>query len=363
MKLSTLVLVLATGLGLASCSPRSPQAAEMSSSLNVLTWEDYFPEEVLDAFEERTGATLNIIEYSNSDEGRSLLMSQPEDYDVIITDDLTLRLLVNQQLLAKLDKKQLPHFGNLGDYAGQSYDPNNDHSIPYLWGTTLLSYNSELVTREPRSWTDLWDPELTKGGLVGMLNEPTELFAAALLSLGHSPNEVTEEQVIEARDFLLQKFDELNMHFLGEVEMIDALRDNYCAAALAYSGDALMAAEDNENIVAIIPEEGAVLWVDNLSISRECKAKKLAHRFLDFTMEAEIAKQCAEYNWYASPNVAAEEILDPELLEDTTIYPPTPVLERCFYFDNSAKYRRLISVHMRPIKERAKTDQKFATAE
>lgn len=359
------ILLLLLALLFPSCSPQqsSSQASAAKDVLTILTWEEYFPPEVLEEFEDNEDILLEVITYENSEHFYGLMLSQPERYDVVVIDDHAFRILQNLRLLADLDHSQLTNFSNLGHYKGQKFDPENRFSIPYLWGTTLLTYDAELVKRPPTSWNDLWDPQVVGNEMVAMLMEPSELFAVAMLKLGHPTSSSDEHQIAEARDTLLAQFDSVNLRYLTEIEIIEHLEEGVCAAAMLYSGDYTVASEENPNLEAIIPEEGATLWMDNFCISQESDNKELAYRFIDFMIDAEVAKECAEWNWYASPNEAAEKLLDPELLSDKTVYPPAGVLAKCSYLETSEERQRLIGLYMRPIKDRAKDVSEFLTAE
>ncbi len=361
---NTLLLLLA--LLFPSCSPRhssSQVSTAARDTLTLLTWEDYFPPEVLEAFEKEEGINLEVITYESSEHFYGLMLSQPDRYDVVVIDDHAFRILQNLRLLAELDHGQLTNFSNLGHHKGQQFDPENRFSIPYLWGTTLLTYDAELVKRPPTSWRDLWDSQVVGNEMVAMLMEPSELFAVALLSLGYPTNSSDKNQIAEARDSLLAQFDSVNLRYMSEIEIMEHLEKGVCAAAMLYSGDYTIASEENPNLEAVIPEEGATLWMDNFCVSQESDNKELAYRFIDFMIDAEIAKECAEWNWYASPNEAAEKILDPELLSDKAVYPPAGVLAKCSYIETSEERQRLIGLYMRPIKDRAKDASEFLTAE
>jgi len=175
------------------------------------------------------------------------------------------------------------------------------------------------------------DQESPTFGRTTMLDDTREGFAAALVYLGYDINTTDEGQLQEARDLLIQAKAGLSGYDS------DTFEDNLAAGenlmAHGWNGDFLVAQEENENILYTVPEEGGVIWVDAICIpiTASPEQKLAGEMFINFLLRAEIGALLSEYNYYASPNAAAEELLDEEFLTDPTVYPPEDVLSRLQY--------------------------------
>ena len=164
-----------------------------------------------------------------------------------------------------------------------------------------------------------------------MLNNKEEVIAVALKYLGYSINSNNISQLEEAKELLLQQ-KTLIQGYEDPITIIDKLGSGELLLAHCYSGDAYSAAEANENITFVIPEEGADLWIDNLVISVDSPHKYTAEVFINYIFEPEVHTNITNYLWYANPNVAAQELIEEEIIEDPGIYPPQNVLDKCEYF-------------------------------
>ncbi|MFT5469578.1 MAG: spermidine/putrescine transport system substrate-binding protein [Verrucomicrobiales bacterium] len=367
MKTTNLIsraLVLAIiALAMSSCNePSSSEARESTTvppeveepkTLTLLGWGDYIPEETLARFTKETGIAIAYQPYENTDEALGRINSEPGRYDVILTDEDTAAQMRQRKLLGDLDHEQLPNLANLGRrYADILPDPDYTFSAPYLLGNTVLVYNTKLVENPARSWSTLWDPKAVGDGQVWMLNEPAEVFAMAHLALGHDMNTTEPADFETAGNLLLEQLEKVNVIYNSDVEIARALVEGRCAAAMLYNSNAAVALGENEDLEMALPREGVPLCCDMFLVSRETQRAELAHVFINFMLEAEVAAECAEWNWCATPNQRAEEILDPELLADEVAYPPADVLAKSAFHDTGKPDRlRLVGVNYRAIME------------
>ena len=130
----------------------------LSDELNIFNWEDYFGETTLEDFEEIFGVKINLYTFEDEDYMISALSTNPSKYDIVIASDSTVKELIEMKQLAKLDKSHIPNIKNLDpDFLNLSFDPGNEYSIPYLWGTTGIAYNRSAVKENVKSWSILWD--------------------------------------------------------------------------------------------------------------------------------------------------------------------------------------------------------------
>lgn len=337
LRLATVLLLGATFSILSSCDrvaeesvlkgEASTQSSE-SEELVILNWDDYLAPEVIAAFEEETGVRIRLETFESLGELQGKLQSEPDAYDLVVVDDVTLNELKEVQLLGEINHGMVPNLSNIDDkYLDLAFDPGNRYSVPYLWGTTLVAYRADKIEDPDQSWNLLWDPALE--GKVAMMDEKEDLYAASLLSLGFRLNsedpaelEAAFERLVEQRELVKPLY-----RTLGDVE--DLLISGKVWVACLYSGDAAMLAEEDDRIDYFIPDEGAPKWMDNLAITKEARHPEEAHQFINFISRGDIAAQNAGYLWTATPNLAAESHMDEELRQDETVYPLAEVRAKC----------------------------------
>jgi spermidine/putrescine transport system substrate-binding protein len=320
---------------------RPHSASPESSIVTLLTWDDYIDPDVITALTEDTGITVDYQTFSDTDELVSLLKSNPDQYDVIVADDSIIQLLTEFKLIRRLDHERLANLGNLDPtYLDLHFDPKNQYSLPYLWGTTGIGYRKDKVPNPEESWNLLWDENLK--GKIMMLQERHEAYAAALKSLGYGLNSENEDELEAAGKKLLEQAESLNVQYGDDAEVRQALIDGTAWVANCYSGDAFYAAEDNENISYFIPQEGAPLWIDSFVISRDAPNLEMAYRFLDYMLTPQAAAGNANYLFYGSPNKSAIPFLEKELVEDKRIFVPKERLAQCDYHRKLSANRETI---------------------
>ena len=310
-------------------------AAEVEPAKEIVfyNWSDYIGPEIYGLFEEETGITVVEDNFSSNEELLAKLQGGAAGYAVIVPSDYTVSIMAEEGMLAELDHDKIPNLKNLSEkFQNVPFDPGNKYCVPYQWGTTGIGYLDGEV-EEPTSWSIIFEP--VEGsptyGRTTMLDDVREAFAAALVYLGYDINTTDEAKMEEAKKLLIQAKPGLSGFDSDTFEDLLASGENLIAHG--WSGDFLMAQEDNENVAYTIPKEGGVVWVDNMCIpaSATPEEKLAAEMFIDFILRPDIGAMVSEYNWYASPNAAAEENLDEEFLTDPTVYPPEEVLEKLQY--------------------------------
>lgn len=348
----TPLLILA--LVVAGCAGAGPTAedgdgagVEPASEIVIYNWSEYIDPEIYDAFTEETGIAITEDNFSSNEEMLAKLQGGATGYSLVVPSDYTVAIMIEEGMLAQLNHDNIPNLSNLADrFREVPYDPGNEHCVAYQWGTTGLGYLADQVD-EPSSWAVLFEPDpgAETFGRATMLDDVREVFSAALIYLGYDINTTDEAQLEQARDLLINAkaglagFDS------------DTYEDNVAAGenllAHGWNGDFLFAQEDNENLSYTIPEEGGVIWIDNICIpSTASPAEQLAaEMFINYLLDADVGAQLSGWNYYASPNAAAEEILGEEFTTDPAVYPPQDVLERLQYIrplgEFEATYQRM----------------------
>lgn len=316
--------VLLCMLGLLSCSgPRAPR------ELHLFIWANYIDPEIYKLFESEFGAKV-IEENVDSNETVILkLQAGVTGYDIIMPSDYAVETLARAGLLATLDLSKIPNFQNISPrFRNLYYDPRNSYSVPYLWGTTGIGYNAQKLETPPTSWADLFEPARVERyrGRISMLNDPRETIGAALKYLGYSVNSTDPAQIEAAKNVLLAQKPYLARYDSETYD--DFLLTGDLVMAHGWSGEFAKARLENPDIRYVIPQEGGVVWTDNLAIPKSSTNQELAHQFIDFLLRPQINARIVNFLRYPSPNDAAKPYILPEILNDPAIYPPDELMEK-----------------------------------
>jgi spermidine/putrescine-binding protein len=315
-------------------APEAPaEGVQPANEIVVYNWSEYIDPQIYTMFEEETGIKITEDNFSSNEELYAKLKGGAAGYALIVPSDYYVSIMMQEGILAELDHLNIPNIANLSErFTEVPYDVGNKYCVPYQWGTTGIGYLDGQV-EEPTSWSVLFEPDPNSPayGRITMLDDPRETFASALIYLGYDINTTDEAQLEEAKDLLIKAKPALSGYDSDTFEDLLASEENLMAHG--WNGDFLVAQDTNENVAYTIPEEGGVIWVDNMCVPATAPAedKLAAEMLIDFILRPDIGAMLSEYTYYASPNKAAEENLDPDFLNDTAVYPPAEVLDKLQY--------------------------------
>ncbi|WP_181085116.1 polyamine ABC transporter substrate-binding protein [Pseudomonas oryzihabitans] len=314
-------------------------------TVRVYNWSDYVGETTLEDFQKATGITpvYDVFDSNETLEGK--LLAGHTGYDVVVPSSNFLAKQIKAGAFQILDKSQLPNWQNLDPALLKQLeksDPGNQYGVPYLWGTNGIGYNVDKVkaalgTDKLDSWAILFEPEnlkkLSKCG-VSFMDSPDEVYPAVLQYLGLDPNSTNPDDYKKAEAQLL-KVRPYITYFHSSKYISDLANGNICVA-FGYSGDVFQArsraeeAKKGVNIGYAIPKEGANLWFDLLAIPKDAKNVKEAHAFINYLLQPEVIAKVSDYVGYANPNPKAGELMNAELRQDETVYPPQAVMDKLY---------------------------------
>jgi putrescine transport system substrate-binding protein len=308
-----------------------------AEEVHVYNWSDYIDEALLSKFEEETGIKLVYDVFDSNEILETKLLAGASGYDVVVPTGTFLQRQIQAGVFQKLDKSKLPNMTNAWDMVAErtaKYDPGNEYSVNYMWGTTGIGINVAKVKEALGDDTPLdslaliFDPanmeKLSKCG-VQVLDAPTEIIPAALKYLGEDPDAQDYDTIAKVEPVLtaiapfVQKF--------HSSEYINALANGDICVAFGWSGDVLQArdrAAEAGNGVEIeyhIPKEGALMWFDQLAIPADAPNPEAALKFINFVLDAHNAAAASNYVYYANGNKASQEFLNEDVIGDTAIYP------------------------------------------
>ncbi len=276
-------------------------------TLYIYNWGEYTGENIIADFEEETGASV-VMDNFDSNEQMYIKVANQEVYDLLVPSDYMIQRLIEEDLLQKLDKSKLDCMDKLSDAVkGLPYDPGNDYSVPYFWGTVGIVYDKTKVDIEDleREGYNIFLDEKYKGD-VYLYDSERDSFMMALKALGYSMNTEDEQELQEAYEWLVQCVQTMDTEIVTD-EIIDNMAQGRKALGLIYSGDATYVMAENENMGFFMPEGGTNLWSDAMVIPKNAQNPELAHAFINYASDYDGAYDNSSYVGYTSAN---EEVMN-----------------------------------------------------
>ena len=326
----SLVMVLSLFAGFAP-------AASAEETLVVYNWYDYIDESVIEDFEKETGIHVKYVCFTTNEEMYVKLTAGASAYDVLFPSDYIIERLLKEDMLAELDYNLLPNAANLLDWLKDTdYDPQNRHSIPYMWGTVGILYNPAYVDGEITSWESLFDPSYQDD--VFMLDSIRDSLGITLRMLGYSLNTREADALEAAKQRLIQQKEDGIVQGYMVDEVKDKMIGGEAAMALMWSGDAMYAIAEDDSLVYVVPEEGSNKWVDAMCIPKNSQHIEAAHKFIDFLCRPDIAYRNFEYIYYCTPISQVYDMMTEEELAYEGLNPSEETLENCEFFHDISEY-------------------------
>lgn len=312
-----------------SSTSEGSQDEQLSGELNLFIWSEYMPDSVIKKFEEEYGIRVNYNTYSSNEEMLAKISGGAAGYDLSVASDYMVEIMLKQDLLEPIDKDNIANLKNIDEqFLDQSFDPGNEHSVPYMWGNVVIAVNKDAVNQDVNSYEDLWDPDFERSLVV--LDDQRVLIGIANKLQGESMN-ATDPAVIEkSKDILLDLLPNIKAYDSDSPKTM--LINGEATAGIVWGAEAHLAKRENPAIEAVLPEEGTNIWMDNFVIPVGAPNKQAAEAFIDFILRPEISAEISKDFPYANPNKAAHELIDEEILNDPAVYSPPEFIEKSEYF-------------------------------
>ncbi|MGN0250877.1 MAG: extracellular solute-binding protein [Oliverpabstia sp.] len=276
-------------------------------TLHIYNWGEYTGENIISDFEEETGCTV-VMENFDSNEQMYIKVANGEGYDILVPSDYMIQRLIEEGYLQKLDYSKLDCMDKLcEDVLGLPYDPENEYSIPYFWGTAGIVYDTTKVDIEDleKEGYNIFLDEKYKGDIY-LYDSERDSFMMALKALGYSMNTENEAELQEAYAWLIRCVQTMEPEIVTD-EIIDNMAQGRKALGLIYSGDATYVMDENEDMGYYLPETGTNLWSDAMVIPKNAKNPELAHAFINYACDYDGAYDNSSYVGYTSAN---QEVMD-----------------------------------------------------
>ncbi|WP_239615458.1 ABC transporter substrate-binding protein [Cohnella mopanensis] len=335
VRLFAAVFVVALGLMYFTSYLNSSQGYSGANTLTIYNWGDYIDPDIIADFEKETGLKIIYQTFDSNEAMMTKIEQGGTTFDISIPSEYAISKMKEEGLLLPIDHSKIPNLANIDPrFMNLSFDPDNEYSIPYFWGTVGIIFNSELLGgRTFTSWNDLWSEDLRNRIL--LVDGAREVMGFGLNSLNYSLNDTNEEHLQEAKRKLGTLTPNIKAIVGDEIKML--LAGEEAAVGVVWSGDASEIMGENEKLDYVIPEEGSNLWFDNMVIPNTARNIEGAHKFINFMLDPEIAARNAEYVGYSTPNAEALKLLPEEISQDERFYPNPELTKKLEVYENLGK--------------------------
>lgn len=340
------IMQLGIVLSVAAAASVTMNTAVAAEEVRIYNWSDYIDESILSDFEKATGIKP-IYDVFDSDELlEAKLLAGKSGYDVVFPSSIFMGRQIQAKLFQPLQKDKLPNRKHIWDFVAkhlETYDPGNQYSVNYMWGTTGLGINAEKIKAVAPdapldSWAMLFDPQyaekIAQCGIY-MLDVPDDILAAVLNYQGKDPATQDKAMLLSTKE-TLDKIRPYIKKFTSSSFSIDALANGDICLAVGYSGDIFIAADrakeakNGVTVDFIIPKEGAQLWFDQMVIPADAPNADNAHAFINYMLQPEVIAKASNYVFYANGNKEATAFMDKAITENNAIYPKAETLNKLY---------------------------------
>jgi len=318
-------------------SERCGDKSQLAKEITLYNWVEYIDPALKEQFEAECGVKVIETNYDSNETLLAQLQAGAGTYDIIVPSDYMVSIMVDENLLEPLDFNVIPNIKNIGAFhVNQPFDPEQKYTVPYFWGASGLAVDTKVIPDPEESWKMVFEPSPEVCGKISMLDDARETVGAALMYLGYSINDTDLAHLEEAKELLIQQAECVRSYDSQTND--DLIITGETVVGHLWTGDWTLASNPDtggrEGIAYVIPKEGCTIFQDNMAVPVSAPNKYTAMVFINYLADPEIAAQNAEAVGYPSPNAAAREFIDPEILANESIYPPEDVMQRLQWIED-----------------------------
>lgn len=318
--------MLAAGISLAvlMVAPVGVTSA-VAEELAVYAWSGELPDAIVKDFEKETGITVRFDTFDSNESLIAKLSAGGSGYDVVNPSQYAVQILAKKGLIVDLDHAKIPNLEGLSpSFKTVSYDPGNKVSVPYVWGTTGLAYNTDCVKEPITSWKAMWDPQYK--GRIYMLDNMLAAYIAGLQVNGFKANSTSQAEIEKATQSLIEQKPLLGGY--NSTNFADLVSSGEACIVEAWSGNVLQAIKDNPKVKYVLPSEGGTMWVDGYAVAKDAPNPDAAYKFLNYLLRPDVAAKTTELAQLATSVEASKEKLPADIVKNTAIFPPPESLAK-----------------------------------
>ncbi|UXU49193.1 ABC transporter substrate-binding protein [Staphylococcus arlettae] len=303
-----------------------------TEKINVYNWGEYIDPALIKQFEQQTGIQIVYETFDSNEAMEAKIRNGGTNYDVVFPSDYTVQKMTREKLLLPIDHSKIPNIKNLDKhYMDMPFDPKNQYSVPYFFGTVGIIYNTKAYPNDNfTSWESLYNPKYEEDIL--LVDGAREIIGLSLNKLGYSLNDKNPQHLRQAEQDLTQLAPQIRGVVGDEVTMM--LEQHEANIAVVWSGVAAPIIQNNPDFNYVVPKEGSNLWFDNMAIPKTAQNKAGAYKFMNFLLDKKVSKQNTEWVGYATPNKKAREALPEEISDDQRFYPNRTTQERLEVYED-----------------------------
>ena len=348
MKKTLIYMIVLVSLILVACAPATATATEpvagsgeetsdrcgdeskLADEIFLYNWVEYIDPDLKTQFETECGVKIVETNFDSNETLLATLQAGGAAYDVIVPSDYMVQLLIDEGMVQELDYNVVTNIQHMEPLnVNQYFDPDQKYTVPWFWGTSGFAVDTSVVTDIQPSWSMMFDPNSPYCGKISMLDDERETIGAALMYLGYSINDTDPAHLEEAKNLLIEQSKCVKAYDSQTND--DLLISGETVLGHMWTGDWTLASSvdtgGRDEIQYVIPQEGCTIFQDNMMIPVDAPNPYTAMVFMNYMQFPEIAAQNAEWVGYPSPNKAAKEFIDPEVLANESIYPSAEVAE------------------------------------
>lgn len=328
--ISFLLVLLVSTLSFYGCSNKSSSESSTNSEkvVNLFTWANYVPDDVIKQFEKDTGIKVNYSNFSTNEEMLAKLQAvKGSQYDVIICADYIIQVMGKQKdvLIQPIDKSNISNYKNIDPaYLNQYYDKDNKYSIPYTLGGQMIVYNPDKIKKDIKGIKDLWDPSFKDSEV--LLDDPRSVIGMALTKLGYSINETDPAKLNEAKAEL--KNLKQNVKVFDADTPHNSLISGDTSIGVMWGSQASAALKQNPKLKIVYPQEGMQFEEDNFVIPIKAPHKANAEKFINYLLDGKVNNDITNSIEYISVNKEAKKYMSREYLNNKAVYVPQDEFSR-----------------------------------
>ena len=348
MRKTLIYMIVLVSLTLAACAPATATATEpvagsggetaercgdkskLADEIFLYNWVEYIDPDLKTQFETECGVKIVETNFDSNETLLATLQAGGAAYDVIVPSDYMVQLLIDEGMVQELDYNVVTNIQHMEPLnVNQYFDPDQKYTVPWFWGTSGFAVDTSVVTDIQPSWSMMFDPNSPYCGKISMLDDERETIGAALMYLGYSINDTDPAHLEEAKNLLIEQSKCVKAYDSQTND--DLLISGETVLGHMWTGDWTLASSADtggrDEIQYVIPQEGCTIFQDNMMVPVDAPNPYTAMVFMNYMQFPEIAAQNAEWVGYPSPNKAAKEFIDPEVLANESIYPSAEVAE------------------------------------